>query len=113
MTDLNRKAFDIVYDMYNRDIIDSSKYIAVRDALEEIEALESRDKALEDLWEEFGDIPMDDETECMEAPFLNFPAGTHREEIWHWFDERHSKECLTSFMVVQRTMCLRPAASTS
>ena len=27
----------------------------------------------------------------MEAPFLNFAAGTHREEIWHWFDERHTK----------------------
>lgn len=22
---------------------------------------------------------------------MDFPAGTHREDIWHWFDERHSK----------------------
>lgn len=41
------------------------------------------------LWEEFGDLPMNPETECMEAPFQGFPAGTHREEIWHWFDERY------------------------
>lgn len=41
---------------------------------------------LKDLWAEFGDLPMNPETECMEAPFLHFPAGTHREEIWHWFD---------------------------
>lgn len=40
-----------------------------------------------DLWEEFGDIPMDPETECIESEFLDFPAGTHREEIWHWFED--------------------------
>lgn len=53
--------------------------------------LGSRDKELEDLWGEFSDASMDPETECMDEPFLGFPAGTHREEIWHWFDERHSK----------------------
>lgn len=53
--------------------------------------LEERDKQLEQLWDEFADIPMNPETEKMEEPFLHFPAGTDREEIWHWFDERHSK----------------------
>ena len=48
------------------------------------------DRELEALWEEFSDVPMNPETECMEAPFLDFPAGTHREEIWHWFDERYT-----------------------
>lgn len=59
--------------------------------LNEQEAIENRDRELEDLWEQFEDVSMDPVTECMEAPFLDFPAGTHREEIWHWFDERHSK----------------------
>lgn len=27
----------------------------------------------------------------MGETFLGFPAGTHREEIWYWFDERYSK----------------------
>lgn len=49
------------------------------------------DAELEELWGEFGDIPMNPETECIEEPFLGFPAGTNREEIWHWFDDRHSK----------------------
>lgn len=53
--------------------------------------LSDRDKKLEKLWEQFGDVPMDSETECIDEPFLNWNAGTHREEIWHWFDERHSK----------------------
>ena len=48
------------------------------------------DWELERKWEEFGDVPMNPETECIEEPFLDFPAGTHREEIWHWFDEQHS-----------------------
>lgn len=40
-----------------------------------------------DLWRQFGDIPMDPKTECLEEPFQDFPAGTHREDIWHWFEE--------------------------
>lgn len=38
-------------------------------------------------WNEFTDVPMDAETECIESEFEGFPAGTHREEIWHWFEE--------------------------
>ena len=44
-----------------------------------------------ELWHQFEDVPMSPFTEKMEQRFLNFPAGTHREAIWHWFDERHSK----------------------
>lgn len=39
------------------------------------------------LWEKFGAIPMNPETECTEKSWYCFPAGTHREEIWHWFEE--------------------------
>ena len=53
--------------------------------------IQTSDKEIEKLWEKFEDVLMDPVTECMEAPFLDFPAGTHREEIWHWFDERHSE----------------------
>ena len=34
---------------------------------------------------------MNPETECIEEPFMGWGAGIHREEIWHWFDQRHSK----------------------
>lgn len=53
--------------------------------------LKERDTKLEELWTQFEDVPMDPDTECMEEPFLDFPAGTPREDIWHWFIERHSK----------------------
>lgn len=50
-----------------------------------------KDSELEELWKKFGDIPMNPETERIEEDFLNFPAGTERMDIWHWFDEQHSK----------------------
>lgn len=50
-----------------------------------------RDKELEALWNDLEDVPMDPTTETIETDFLDFGAGTHREEIWKWFDERHSK----------------------
>jgi len=56
-----------------------------------IEPLESRDAILEKLWSELEDVPMDPDTEKTEEAFQHFPAGTDREDIWHWFDERHSK----------------------
>ena len=43
-------------------------------------------KTVKELWEEFGDIPMNPETECIEVQWCEFPAGTHREEIWYWFE---------------------------
>lgn len=40
-----------------------------------------------ELWIEFGDVSMDPETECIESEWHGFPVGTHREKIWHWFEE--------------------------
>lgn len=50
-----------------------------------------RDEAIKNMWDELEDIPMNPETECIEEDFYQFPAGTNRKEIWHWFDEQHSK----------------------
>ena len=83
-------AADTAAELYQTGCINLTGYRAIRDGLDEIETLAERDAKLESLWAEFGDVPMDPKTECMEAPFLDFPAGTAREDIWHWFDERHS-----------------------
>lgn len=66
-------------------------YCTIHDGLTEIETLKDRDGELEELWEQLEDVPMNPETECIEEPYIGFNAGTHREEIWHWFDDRHSK----------------------
>ena len=44
---------------------------------------------LEKMWEQLEDIPMNPVTEQIEEPFLDFPVGTFREDIWYWFDERY------------------------
>lgn len=56
-----------------------------------METIRDRDQKLERLWEEFADVPMDPETECLEGYFMGWEPGTNREDIWKWFDERHSK----------------------
>lgn len=86
-----QKAMDAAVYLLHCGRMSYADYRTVRDGLDEIPTLAERDAELERLWAEFGDVPMNPETECMDEPFLGFPAGTHREEIWHWFDERHSR----------------------
>lgn len=51
------------------------------------------DKLLEKIWEGLEDIPFYEEEskQYIEEDYLDFEEGTSKEEIWHWFDERHSK----------------------
>ena len=42
-----------------------------------------------ELWEELGNTPIDSE-ERIEMPFKHFPVGTHREDIWEWFENTFS-----------------------
>ncbi len=37
------------------------------------------------LWEEFGDVPIDN-NDCITYEWRSFPKGTNRFEIWHWFE---------------------------
>ena len=66
-------------------------YCNIMDGLQDIETLRDRDEELEELWAQVGDVPMNPETECIEEEFMGWGPGIHREEIWHWFDRRHSK----------------------
>ena len=62
-----------------------------RGIYEEMPTLRFRDEGLERAWYALGDVPVDPETEKIEDAFMWWPAGTDREDIWRWFDERHSK----------------------
>jgi len=42
--------------------------------------------SFEEAWDAFYDIPINDDDE-IEKPFMGFEIGTHRFEIWHWFEE--------------------------
>ena len=43
---------------------------------------------VKELWYEFEDVPMNPATECIEVDWRHFKKGTHRYEIWHWFEEQ-------------------------
>ena len=62
-------------------------FYSARLIMEEGEIKQNRIIQAKTLWKEFGDILMNPETECIEAEWNGFPAGTHREVIWHWFEE--------------------------
>ena len=47
-----------------------------------------KDTYVKDLWEDFGEVPMNPETEEIEEPWKHFLPGTYREKIWHWFEEQ-------------------------
>lgn len=89
MNDVKRQAIDTMNEFHRT--IPYNDYCTVMDGLQDIETLRDRDEELEELWRQFGDIPMDPETECIEEQFMGWGPGVHREEIWHWFDRRHSK----------------------
>jgi hypothetical protein len=49
-----------------------------------------KDMYLKKLWELFGNVPIDDD-ENIDIDFADWEKGTYRMDIWHWFDEEHSK----------------------
>lgn len=91
MSELRKTATEALDELHRTTSLSYDVYSLLHDALNEIEPIRDRDEELEVLWERLGDIPMNPDTECIEEAFLWWNAGTHREEIWHWFDRRYSK----------------------
>ena len=40
----------------------------------------------DDVWELLSDVPVTEDDD-IDEPFLDFPKGTDKFEIWHWFEE--------------------------
>ena len=91
MCNMKNEAMALVSQLYQANRLSTDEHDQIFGALDEIELLRDRDEELEKLWKRFEDVSMNPETECIEEPFLGWGAGTHREEIWHWFDQRYSK----------------------
>lgn len=65
--------------------------IVIQNADAEIEMeFRTQDELIEAMWETLEDVNID-EDEYTEQNWFVFPIGTHRDDIWHWFDEYHSK----------------------
>lgn len=94
--DIIDEVFATLYDFSKEIATFGDEYNYIEAYMEEqsaghMDTLEERDRKLERLWAELEDVPMNPDTEEIEEQFLHFPVGTNREEIWEWFDERHSK----------------------
>ena len=50
------------------------------------------------LWGEFGDVPMNPETETLEEHWHCFPAGIFREKVWEWFEETFDLNVVENLM---------------
>jgi hypothetical protein len=48
------------------------------------------DEVLEAMWKEF-DTPLMEDSDDIDEDFYIWPKGTSRFEVWHWFDDNHSK----------------------
>lgn len=46
------------------------------------------DNTLDKMWEQLGDIPVNENGTIIEEKFYNWDKGTEKEKIWHWFDDR-------------------------
>jgi hypothetical protein len=40
------------------------------------------------IWQKLSDVPVNEENE-IDEPFLDFPVGTHRQEIWSWIERAY------------------------
>ena len=49
------------------------------------------------LWEELGNIPINNNSE-IEERFLHFDIGTFNEDIWHWFEDEFDLSIVDDLM---------------
>ena len=70
---------------FKRDLIDGDNC--------EYRTSELADKYIETLWSKFEDITLNEEdgVEIINSAWFIFSEGTEKEDIWHWFDNNHSK----------------------
>ena len=40
------------------------------------------------MWQQLGDIPVNEEGTLIEDDFYNWDKGSELDLIWHWFDDR-------------------------
>lgn len=93
--------YEVINNIKNKRNIDSNKlnvlqikkYITNYNELDDLQG--KLDKIMEKFWDEFEDVPFySDENgiEYLDEEFLGFKVNnTSKQEIWLWFNERHSR----------------------
>jgi hypothetical protein len=75
--------FGIIFKVRYKDAIDALEAVFKRYENPDAETLRHCARV---LWDQFSDIPMNPETECIEERWMDFPVGTPREDVWIWFE---------------------------
>lgn len=57
-------------------------------------------QAIKELWESFGEVPIDNDDRILE-PFCKFPKGTDRFEVWKWFEEEFNVSVAIDLMELE------------
>lgn len=69
-----------------KDLLELSKseFLKTYNYLSEEEYQNTLDK----MWEQLGDVPLDETGTFIDDLFYSWKAGDKKDNIWHWFDER-------------------------
>lgn len=54
------------------------------------------------LWESLGNVPID-EDECIDEDWNGFSKGTHREDIWHFFEDTYNVSVAKDLMGISNS----------
>lgn len=79
-------------DLEELKVLQDKKFVLPGDTPKDLQR--RLDELLEKLWIELEDIPFkeDESIEYLDDSYLDFKVGeVTKEDIWHWFDDRHSK----------------------
>ena len=79
-------------DLEKLKYLQDNKFVTPGDTPKELQ--KRLDELLEKLWTELEDVPFEEDggIEYLDDNYLDFEIGeTSKDDIWHWFDDRHSK----------------------
>lgn len=62
----------------------------IQERIENLKSPKEVDNFLSALWEEFANVPVDEDSDNIEDSFYIWKIGTGKLDIWHWFDDNHS-----------------------
>lgn len=62
--------------------------LSYSEELDEVHFFTRHTATYEQVWNALGDTPVDAH-DCIDIAFLQFPAGTHREDIWRWIERTY------------------------
>lgn len=73
-----------------KNYLDMNYEDLIKERIENIKSTNEKDTFLVALWNEFSNVPVDEDTDTIDDDFYLWDRGTDKMDIWHWFDNHHS-----------------------